>query len=197
MSKYILIISHNDLGEYIMIIAETSYTKESYKKYVRFYITKIAKKKKILRILYQSILLVLGLIVIISFSLEKNMDAPVYFGIASVIFAIGDIIHFLCLPNVYANSMVKKNPILFETKITFSFYTDYFDVASTTDLVCSKSDIKYEALLIVYEVNDYFYMYMPNKQAYIVYKNDIMQGTTLDLSELLSRTLHKKYVRCN
>jgi hypothetical protein len=129
-----------------------------------------------------------------------DMDVPLeallfVFGIAIIIvflfYYVGD---FKLKPKMNTKAALKSNPQLLESEFSLSFYEDYFLTIYTSGLISGTSETKYEAVLIAYEVKDYFYLDIKQSNLLIIDKRDFTQGTPEEFTALLKKVmLDKKF----
>ena len=173
-----------------MIEVKTRYTEDTILNYFRF-MGKINAKTLIL---YVIILLVLSIAIYFLMSLRN-----LYFPIIMAIFCLICIIFFMSSfwPKKKTKNLIKNMPVLFETEYFF-FYKENFVVNFKDNLVNGTSEIKYDALVSVFELNCYFYFQVING-FYIIDKKDFTKGTSDDLLALLKSVIpdnkFKKYIK--
>ena len=174
-----------------MIEVKTRYTEDSILNYFHI-IGKINAKTLILYII---ILLVLSIAIHFLMSLG-NLKFLLTMAIFCLICIILSMSSFW--PKTKTKNLIKSIPVLFETEYVFVFYDEYFVVNFSDNLVNGTSEIKYDALVSVFEVNCCFYFQGING-FYIIDKKDFTQGTPDELSILLESILpnnkFKKYIR--
>lgn len=77
------------------------------------------------------------------------------------------------------------------------FTENAFTVISKGDFLQERTEMNYDFLFRVYETKKYFYVYMDPVRAYIIPKDDIIEGTSEGLRQLLiTKPFKKKYVVC-
>ena len=170
-----------------MIEVITKYTKESVKKYYRFHML----KKRVVSKICLAILIICGFFLLF-LSLFTDDSSPVIIGIASIILAASP----FYFPAINTNILYKKSPAVFDTGSTIHFLEDHFSITMAGEYQSGTNDIKYEALVNVYEIRDFFYLYIQPNMAYIVDKSDFTQGSPEELSQLFAQVLPgKKFCR--
>jgi len=173
-----------------MIEVKTRYTEATILNYFRF-MGKINAKTLIL---YVIILLALSIAVYFLMSL-KNLNFLLIMAIFCLICIILSMSSFW--PKAKTKNLIKSIPVLLETEYIFEFYEEYFVVKFLDNLVKGTSEIKYDVLVSVFEVNCYFYFQVTNG-FYIIDKKDFTKGTADDLFALLRSVMpnnkFKKYI---
>jgi uncharacterized membrane protein YoaT (DUF817 family) len=95
-------------------------------------------------------------------------------------------------PKSNTKAALKNNPQLLETEISLTFYDDHFLTIYTGGLTSGTSETKYEAVLVVYEVKDYFYFSVKPNIFLIIDKKDFTQGTLEEFTALLKKNIPEK-----
>jgi hypothetical protein len=98
-------------------------------------------------------------------------------------------------PKMNTKAALKSNPQLLETEIGLTFCEDHFVSVSTGGLISGTTEAKYEAVLVVCEVKDYFYLHVKPNVFFIIDKRDFTQGTPEEFTALLGKVLPGKKVR--
>ena len=174
-----------------MIEVKTRYTEDTILNYFRF-MGKINAKTLIL---YVIILVVLSVAIYFLMSLE-NLNFPLTVAVFCLICIVLSMSSFW--PKTKTKNLIKSIPTLFETEYIFVFYKEYFVVNFSDNLVNGTSEMKYDSLVSVFEVNCYFYFQGTNG-FYIIDKKDFTKGTADDLFALLQSVMpdnkFKKYIK--
>ncbi|MCL1819207.1 MAG: YcxB family protein [Oscillospiraceae bacterium] len=110
------------------------------------------------------------------------------------VFLLAMTIFFIIMPRISTRSALKNSPALFDTGLAFTFHEDYFTVL-TTGMMSGTTDIRYEALYFAYQTKDSFYLYLQQKQSYLINKADFTAGTPEDFAELLKKVMPAKKYR--
>jgi hypothetical protein len=180
-----------------MIEIKTKYTKESVENYYRFIGTRNTKGFVIL--LFSLITMLIG----VSIGIGRadgtdDMNVPIeavliVFGL-SIFFVImfNYVWDFRLKPKTNTKAALKGNPQLLETEICLTFYEDHFLTIFTGGLVSGTTEAKYEAVLIAYEVKDFFYLQVKQNVLLIIDKRDFTQGSPWEFTALLNKVIPKK-----
>jgi hypothetical protein len=99
---------------------------------------------------------------------------------------------FRLKPKTDTKDALKGNPQLLETEICLTFYEDHFLTIFTGGLVSGTTETKYEAVLVAYEVKDFFYLQVKQNVLLIIDKRDFTQGTPEEFTALLTKVIPKK-----
>ena len=178
------------MGRFIMIDVTTKYTKESYRKFQWFHITRGGVRKVVVVIMLAFMFCVGALLMSMRIIDVEARATSLFLSLLLLFFPT----FYTLLPRISASSAFKKSPALFDTGLTFTFHEDYFTV-QTTGMVSGTSDIRYEALYRVYQTKDYFYLYLQQRQSYIVDKKDFTAGKPEELAVLLDKAMPAKKYR--
>ena len=174
----------------IMIEVTTKYTKESYRKYQWFHMAR-GGARKVAFIILLAITFCAGVALMSTLNIaDKEQTAKLYLSIFLLFLPV----FYILLPRIYARSAIKKSPAIFDTGLTFFFHEDHVTV-QTTGMVSGSSDIRYEALYCVYQTRDSFYLYLQQRQSYIIDKMHFTVGKPEDLAILLKKALPAKKYR--
>ena len=177
-----------------MIKVVSHISKESYRKFIWFHLTMSFGGDGIQFFISYIILLLLSFVGVF-FSFKTNGARVVLYRLPCVGYVIY-LIYILLLPIISVIIISKKNPELFKTEFSITFFEDYFSETFTGPLSNGTIDNKYEILYKAFEVYDYFYLYVNQKQALIVSKIDFIQGSSEELSILLTKVLPgKKFIK--
>jgi len=175
----------------MMIEVKTKYTKESFRKFQWFHLTRGGVRKAVsivsLAVIFCSGAVLLLLMLIID---DCQLTAK---DLLSLFFLILPVFYVL-MPRIGTSSAFKKSPALFDMGLTFTFHEDYFTVL-TTGMVSGTSDIRYEALYRAYQTKDSFYLYIQQQQSYIIVKTDFTAGTPEDFALFLEKVMPAKKYR--
>lgn len=77
----------------------------------------------------------------------------------------------------------------------YKFYEDYFEVSKDTDKAKGSSQIRYNALYKIYEVPDYFYIFISRNQAYMVDKKGFSFPELDTVREIFRNKLGRKFYK--
>ncbi|WP_160673392.1 YcxB family protein [Clostridium sp. C8-1-8] len=80
-----------------------------------------------------------------------------------------------------------------ENPTIYRFTSEYIEVELIAEAISGNSIIKYDSFHKIYEIGDMFYLYISNRQAHIVPKNDIEEETLKKLRIIFKSKLGKKY----
>lgn len=111
-----------------------------------------------------------------------------FFGIILSIYVFISRIIFLPKRNLEKiRNVYEDNPVV------FSFGEETFNVSAEKGANSENISIEYGKLFSVREIKDYFFIYTSRNTAYIIKKSAIEGGTPYELSEMLKKSLGKKY----
>jgi hypothetical protein len=201
-----------------MIELKTKYTEESLENYYRFIGTRNTVRNAIIYLLLVASVLAVSIgIAMADETGEMNvpLEALLFvFGITIIIvfvfYYVGD---YRIKPKTKTKAALKSNPHLLETEISLTFYEDHFLSVSTGGLISGTTETKYEAVLVVYEVKDFFYLHvrqnMPTELLVrdlfeptrgegiplIIDKMEFSQSTQEEFTELLKKVIPEKKFR--
>jgi hypothetical protein len=183
-----------------MIEIKTKYTKESLENYFRFIATRNAVRTAIIFLLAVALLLAVSIGMAMADETD-DMEVPLeallfVFGIAILIVLIfcyiGD---FILKPKTNTKAALKSNPQLLETELCLTFYEAHYLTIYAGGLISGTLETKYEAILIAYEVKDYFYLHVKQNNLLIIDKRDFTQGTPEEFTALLKKVMPDKKVK--
>ena len=174
-----------------MIEVTTKYTKESYRKFHWFHMARRGVRGVVF-IAMLSFMLCVGAALLI-YMLIADVDDWAFIFFLSF-FSLFTSLYCILSPYINASSAFRKSPVLFDIGLTFTFHEDYF-TAQTAGMVSSTSNIRYEALYCVYQTRDRFYLYMQQRQSYIIDKTHFTVGKPEDLAALLEKVMPAKKYR--
>ena len=92
-------------------------------------------------------------------------------------------------PKNYYNTAKK----VLENTTIFRFTSEYLTVEATAEAASGNSTNRYEALHMIYEVNEAFYLYISSRQAYVVPKSHVNEEVLEQLRTIFRSKLGKKY----
>lgn len=100
---------------------------------------------------------------------------------------------YFIMPKIFYGSQKK----FIDGLVDFIFTDDKIKIKSLSAKYSGSSEFQYDLLYKVYETNDFFYLYLRKRSAYILRKVDINLDIVDNLRELLNKKLSpKKYIRC-
>ena len=175
---------------FIMIEVTTKYTKEAYRKYQWFHMAR-GGARKVVFIILLAITFCAGVALMYTSNIADKEQIARF---CLSLFAISLPLYYIFRPRNSANSVFKKSPALFEAGLTFTFHEDYFTVQSN-GMVSGTSDIRYEALYCVYQTKDSFYLYLQQRQSYLIDKKHFTIGKPEDLAILMKKVMPAKKYR--
>ena len=179
------------LGGLIMIEVTTKYTKESYLKFHWFHIAR-SGVRKVVYIAMLAFLFCAGAALLMYMFIADFDNQPSIFFLSFLSLSLP--LYCIIFPYINASIAFKKSPVLFDMGLTFTFHEDYF-TAQSTGMVSSISNIRYEALYRVYQTRDSFYLYLQQRQSYIIDKTHFTVGKPEDLAALLEKAISAKKYR--
>lgn len=100
--------------------------------------------------------------------------------------------YFIVPRTQYKAAVAKMNDL----KNTYAFTDGGIAVSSNGDGYSGSSEITYEKLCRAAETNEYFFLYINKRQAFVVDKSTFEGGTADELTARLVSALGKKYMRC-
>ncbi|MHB1484271.1 MAG: YcxB family protein [Saccharofermentanales bacterium] len=173
--------------------AITAYDFPCIKEFVRFTLFKGKGQnitgKKIGLVVLMSVVFCLSLINMIINSFEAGI---IVFFITLMIICIFGYLYF-----IYPKKVYKSAKKLASMKNEYLFQEDEFTMTSDNPEFSGKSTMKYTFLNMVYETEDYFYLFIDKAQAYIVRKSDITNGTSEQIRETIIYNMPpEKYIIC-
>jgi hypothetical protein len=203
-----------------MIEIKTKYTKESLENYYRFIGTRNTVRFVILFI--SLVAMLLGVSIGIGMADKTDdMNVPLeavlfVFGLAIIIiFMFNYVWDYRLKPKMKTKAALKSNPQLLETEINLTFYEDHFLSVSSGGLISGTTETKYRAVLVVYEVKDFFYLHVkqnvPTELLFrdlleptrgegiplVMDKKEFTQGTPEEFTALMEKVLpNKKFKKC-
>jgi hypothetical protein len=92
-------------------------------------------------------------------------------------------------PRIYYKSIKK----FVEGTTKYSFTEDYMFAESTSDSSTGTSKMKYDALYRVYELQDFFYIFISSSQAFLITKRSCSAEDAIGLRKLLQAKVKKYY----
>ncbi|MDV3429413.1 MAG: YcxB family protein [Bacillota bacterium] len=169
---------------------ETLINYEAYKKYYLFSLFKGKHYKSKPRLYY--IISSVGIVISLATGFAFGFDILIKTFLSIFIFLtlLMSLLIFY-LPKKYYKSAEK----MYEGVNQYKFFEDYFTVEKNTDEAKGNSQIKYSALYKIYEVQDYFYIFISRSQAYMVDKSRFNTSEPETLREIFKDKLGKKYYK--
>ncbi|MBO7376572.1 MAG: YcxB family protein [Clostridia bacterium] len=107
---------------------------------------------------------------------------------------------FVFLYNHFALPAIrlKRYSKLIGAENRYVFRDDAMTVSTVSPGLSGESSIDYGNFVRVIETSEFFFIFLPNRQGFIVDKSTVEGGSFLDIREALaSRLPEKKYVLCN
>lgn len=168
--------------------------KDVYRKFYRFDAFKKTRWRKILipTGIVVTIIASIELFVIINYT--YNLDQPIIPLLALMIF----LMLFMVVYMWFVMPLIgyKLSAKLYSIDNYFTWYKDHFTVKVDSEELSSVSNYTYEALLKVWEYNDFLYLYITNNQAHLVPKDSFTKGTWNELKAVLMDQLGNRYEIC-
>ena len=96
-------------------------------------------------------------------------------------------------PIIKYNAQVKMK----DAKNEYIFYDDMIKASTEGDEFNGETKIEYSLFVKAYETNEYFFIYITKRQAFMVDKSTIEGGTAADIRKKLIFYLGDKYIVCN
>lgn len=101
-------------------------------------------------------------------------------------------LYFIVPKRQYKAAVAKMKDL----KNTYTFTDDSITVSSNGDGYSGSSEITYEKLYRAAETNEYFFLYINKRQAFVVDKTTFVGGSADELTARLTSVFGKKYIRC-
>ena len=160
---------------------KTQYDETTYNEYLKFHKNKFSIKY----IFFTSIIAIL---LFFCFAMQLKYH---YYNIAFLFLII--IITFILWRLFYPTYEVKQE---FESKkvsqkyeFTFKFYNKYFTICRNMNY----SKVKYSKLYKIYETDTFFYLYIDNRHAFLINKDNFIKGSSEDFSQFMRKKCLFKY----
>ena len=77
----------------------------------------------------------------------------------------------------------------------YVFEDDQFMVTSDSPIFSGETRAQYSVLMKAYETDDYFFLYITPRQAYLIGKNDFTAGNSDELRQKLVESLGMKFYK--
>lgn len=169
---------------------ETLINYEAYKEYYLFSLFKGKRYKSRPRMFYS--ISAVGIVISLLTGVAFEFDIPIitFLGIFIVLNILMSFLIYY-LPKKYYKSAEK----IYEGINRYKFFRDYFTVEKNTDEAKGNSEIKYSALYKIYEVNEYFYIFISRTQAYMVDKKGFEASEFDAVREIFKNKLGRKYYK--
>jgi len=172
------------------IHATTFFDYDLYKTYYRFSLARGKYYKAKTLFLLALVLVMIGVTYWLgTFLLTKFFYYMIFF---VVMFAYFSITYFLMPKIAYQSQKKTHDGISFE----FVFTDEEMKIKSINPMFTVDEALHYELLFKIYETQNYIYLFIRKRSAYIVKKSDII-GDPSELTNLLQNRLGKKYIKCN
>ena len=174
----------------MIVKAQTVYTKDLLKKFMRFNSCKKPSQIIIYCFLELFMLGLVGFSIIKAISMGSAEDIIVAI-IFTAIFPFVVPLVLLLLP-VLLTSMNKS---AIGAVNNYEFYDNEAIVVSTVPSASGQTKAKYSFFESVYETKDIFYLYISKRRAFVLKKQDITEGSISDLKTIFKNNLPtKKYI---
>jgi len=174
----------------MIVKAKTEYTLQLLKKIARFNAFKNQGKIVYYCILELIILCMAALSILLVFTSEKSEDI-VFLAVCAVIIAFVVPLFVLLLPSL----SVKMSKYVIGAENLYQFTEDEILIESTLPLSSGQTKANYAYFHRIYETREMFYLYISKRQAFILKKSDIIEGSVSDLKNLFISKLPKnKYI---
>lgn len=176
------------------ITNNTIYSDESIRKYISFSMNKgkhHSVHKKICTIIWAILVVVLlaSIILLAYVKPAKLIEVIPEFIIVTMAFLLVNVI----LPRI----SYKNGQKLIGSTMQFVFNENGFLINSSCEYAKANGEYKYDFLYNVYEMDNYYYLYINKVSAYIVDKNGFENTMPEDFSKFLESKLPpNKYIKC-
>lgn len=84
-----------------------------------------------------------------------------------------------------------------DVKNEYIFYDDIIKASTEGDEFKGETKIEYSLLVKAYETNEYFFIYITKRQAFIIDKSTVEGGSPLEIRQKLMSCLDDKYIVCD
>jgi hypothetical protein len=163
-------------------------TYDNYKKYFFFSLFRRKSYKRYLVLFY----------VISSIGILASLSFGIFFGFDTVNIILLLTLLVLTLFMSYLVIFAPKNYYktakkVMENLTIYKFTPEYLDVESKAEVASFNSSIRYDAFYMIYEMDEVFFLFTSNRQAYLVPKNDIPVEILEQLRTIFKFKLGKKY----
>lgn len=158
---------------------DTTYTEDSFIQYNKFHM--IGRKKT--DIIYLVVLIIASIYLIIVGEVKA-------IGIAGLGIAVAFILLYFLLPKLTIRRLSKTDQTILNSKNHFSFYTNELIISNEV----GSSKFPYDKLYRVYETEDFMYLYINDRQAFLVNKAGFDGDVTEEVSHFLKEKMGRKYI---
>ena len=162
--------------------ARTEYTKNLLLKVARF--AAVSKRSQIIAYIIIELAMV-GMVVFGFYSAIAEGEAFALAIVFAVIFPLLVPLTILILP-VF---MAKESKGLIGAVITYEFNDDEVIISSSIQDAVHQAKMNYSSLCLICETKDVFYLYISKRQALILRKSDIFEGSLLELRILFLKNI--------
>lgn len=167
----------------VLYKAKSKITKENYIKFNNFHL----KKKNVAISVIFYVCIVIIYIAAISLLLMRE---HIFEGILYFIFATFFLLWQIFLPKIFVNRILKTDKITGKTENEFKFGKEKFSISNEYGM----ATISYTDLHRIYETNEFYYLYLNNRQAYIVEKQGLRKEEIEGISNIFKDALGKSYI---
>lgn len=177
------------------IKVETEYDYEVFKKYFRFFVFRGKHYTVKKNIFFAFIILVTSICIISLIDVITSERFELYFFVLLIVYLIL-FFNWIFLYFIRPKLFYKKDKMK-DRLYTFVFREDKMLVSSAGSGVSSSSEVDYASLLKAYEIDDFIYLFINPRQAYLVNKTNIDMIAVNNLRNLLkSKFPPDKYIIC-
>lgn len=162
---------------------KTKYSKETYYKFIKFHNIKYGFKYK-----FYTILIIILLIYCAILTFSKNVwGLGITFTLITILFTL----YRFFEPISLIKKELKSKAISKEKTFIFKFYENYFKIVDGMEY----TQVSYLKLKKVFELNDFFYLYIDKSHAFLISKNGFTYKTAEEFSNFIKRKCWYKFTR--
>ena len=147
------------------------------------------KKTITIRFIFVFVLMLLNFL-IIAFSGGSSINL-LTFGCGALLVVL-ELFMYFAVPKIQYKSLSKMKDLTNE----YVFSDDGFTADCNSEEYKGKSEVKYSLLIKAFETKRYFFLFENKRQAFVVDKSTLENGTAEEIREKISAVIGKKYVLC-
>ena len=180
----------------MLIKARTVFTEETLREYYTFILDKNGKRATFFRVFGQiSILILLACSLYLFFT--RFFSGDIFIAFVTAILCVLFLVVLIFCPRflsrtfitIFVSSLAKHSNNTIGTAADFEFSEHEVFINTLLPTVVEDIRVNYSFFQIVYETNDFFYLFTSSQTAYILKKAGIYVGSTPELRDLLQKNM--------